>query len=33
LVGFALEFERDDPEKGKLTLQRVDREPNDDCEE
>jgi len=32
-VGFALEFERDDPEKGKWTLQRVDRKPNDDCEE
>jgi hypothetical protein len=33
LVGFAIEFERDDPEKEKWVVRGVDKEPHDDCPE
>lgn len=31
LVGFAVEFERDDPDREKWTVRGVDRNPADDC--
>ena len=31
LIGFAVEFERSDPESDRWRLQRVDRTPSDDC--
>ena len=33
LVGFAIEFERDDPEKEKWIVRGVDKSPRDDCPE
>jgi hypothetical protein len=33
LVGFAIEFERDNPEKEKWTVRGIDRAPTDDCPE
>jgi hypothetical protein len=33
LVGFAIEFEREDPEKEKWTVRGIDRAPRDDCPE
>jgi len=33
LVGFVLEFERDDPDKERWTVRAVDRNPSDDCPE
>jgi len=31
LVGFVLEFQRDDPDKEKWTVRSIDRKPTDDC--
>lgn len=33
LIGFAIEFEREDTETEKWRLRRIDREPKDDCEQ
>lgn len=33
LVGFAIEFQRDDPEREKWTVRTVDSTPHDDCPE
>lgn len=32
LVGFAIEFERDDPEDDDWVVRRIDEEPDDECE-